>query len=109
MPSLVSSLGTLGYSKTAFHPYYGANWQRERVYPLLGFEDYISIEDLFGEENVAQYREDGNFLRYSQEVSEMYPDQVTSCAATSAMSLISARWSRCMRNGMRGGLSSCSM
>ena len=77
MPSLVSSLGTLGYSKTAFHPYYGANWQRERVYPLLGFEDYISIEDLFGEENVAQYREDGNFLRYSQEVSEMYPDQVT--------------------------------
>lgn len=77
MPSLVSSLGTLGYSKTAFHPYYGANWQRERVYPLLGFEDYISIEDLFGQENVAQYREDGNFLRYSQEVSEMYPDQVT--------------------------------
>ena len=26
---------------------------------------------------MAQYREDGNFLRYSQEVSEMYPDQVT--------------------------------
>lgn len=77
MPSLVSSLGTLGYSKTAFHPYYGENWQRERVYPLLGFQDYLSIEDLFGADNVAQYREDANFWRYQQKVSELYPDQLT--------------------------------
>lgn len=77
MPSLVSSLGALGYAETAFHPYYGENWQRERVYPLLGFQEYISIEDLFGAENVARYREDANFWRYHQAVSELYPDQVT--------------------------------
>ncbi|MEI3280166.1 MAG: hypothetical protein V8R46_05170 [Eubacterium ramulus] len=28
IPSLVSTLGSLGYSKTAFHPYYGDGWNR---------------------------------------------------------------------------------
>ena len=46
VPSLVSTLGVLGYSRTAFHPYYGEGWNRRNVYPLLGFENYISIEDL---------------------------------------------------------------
>ena len=75
MPSLVSSLGTLGYSKTAFHPYYGENWQRQRVYPLLGFERYLDISDLVGAENVTQYREDGNFWRYENQANELHPDQ----------------------------------
>ena len=35
VPSLVSTLGALGYSRTAFHPYYGEGWNRRNVYPLL--------------------------------------------------------------------------
>ena len=45
MGPVVSTLGALGYSRTAFHPYYGEGWNRRNVYPLLGFENYISIED----------------------------------------------------------------
>ena len=42
-PSLVSSLGALGYDKTAFHPYYGNNWSRDVVYPYLGFDRYVDM------------------------------------------------------------------
>ena len=41
IPSLVSTLQTLGYSRTAYHPYYGTGWNRESVYSLMGFEDFI--------------------------------------------------------------------
>ena len=34
-----------GYNK-AVHPYYGRGWNREVVYPLLGFDDFISMEDI---------------------------------------------------------------
>ncbi|MCR4892431.1 MAG: sulfatase-like hydrolase/transferase, partial [Lachnospiraceae bacterium] len=61
MPSLLSSLG---YDTLAMHPYRAAGWDRNRVYPLLGFEemhfldyfekrhpkyvrDYVSDESLF--------------------------------------------------------------
>ena len=52
-PSLVSSLGALGYDKTAFHPYYGNNWSRDVVYPYLGFDRYVDIGALLGEDLVA--------------------------------------------------------
>ena len=74
-PSLVSSLDALGYDKTAFHPYYGENWDRDKVYPYLGFDRYVDISTILGEDLVSEYRADNNFAKYSQAVEERYPDQ----------------------------------
>lgn len=75
-PSLVSTLGALGYDKTAFHAYYGDNWNRDSVYPLMGFDRFADISTILGEEIVAEYRADNNFGKYYQAVREEYPDQV---------------------------------
>ncbi len=38
MPSLASQLGKLGYQTAALHPYYSTGWNRDKVYPYLGFD-----------------------------------------------------------------------
>lgn len=43
--SLVSTLNEQGYTSVAIHPYYATGWDRHTVYPLLGFSDFISLED----------------------------------------------------------------
>ena len=73
-PSLVSSLGALGYDKTAFHPYYGENWDRDKVYPHLGFDRYADISTILGADIVSEYRADGNFGKYNMAAQERYPD-----------------------------------
>lgn len=74
-PSLVSSLDILGYDKIAFHPYYGENWDRDKVYPLLGFDKFMDISSILGADLVSQYREDGNFSKYSMAVSQRFPGE----------------------------------
>lgn len=74
-PSLVSSLDALGYRKYAFHPYYGDNWNRNNVYPLMGFDSFADISTVLGEDIVAEYRADKNFAKYAAAVNEKYPDQ----------------------------------
>ena len=74
-PSLVSSLDMLGYHTTAFHPYYGENWSRDEVYPLLGFHDFMDIRTILGEDIVEEYRLDKDFAKYAAAVRERYPDQ----------------------------------
>lgn len=34
-----------GYRTVGMHPYYPGGWERERVYPLLGFEKSLFLED----------------------------------------------------------------
>ena len=43
MPAYLKSLG---YKTTAFHPYYARGWNREKVYGLMGFDEFISIENM---------------------------------------------------------------
>jgi len=38
-PSLASYLKELGYMTMAAHPYYASGWDRDEVYPFLGFEE----------------------------------------------------------------------
>ena len=45
LPSMASYLKSLGYSTVALHPYYASGWNRDKVYPLLGFEDFLDKED----------------------------------------------------------------
>lgn len=45
LPSLASYLKSQGYSTTAIHSYQKWFWNREDVYPLIGFDKFISDED----------------------------------------------------------------
>lgn len=58
VPSLASWLKSYGYKTVAVHPYYASGWEREQVYPLLGFQEFYSIEDFRGEEKVRNYYSD---------------------------------------------------
>lgn len=44
-PSLASYLETLGYVTYAQHPYNASGWNRDQVYPLMGFENLSFRED----------------------------------------------------------------
>lgn len=45
LPSLFRFLGEQGYRTLFMHPYHGWFWQRKSVYPLLGAEESIFLED----------------------------------------------------------------
>lgn len=58
-PSLAIDLKNIGYKTTALHPYYGENYNRDKVYPHMGFDEFINIdnsEDDFW--NIRQYSSD---------------------------------------------------
>lgn len=56
---MTTTLKQQGYGgMLAFHPYKGEGWKRETVYPLLGFEDFISVEDL--DESQIEYTRAAN-------------------------------------------------
>lgn len=57
-PSLASYLKDLGYSTVAIHPYYADGWDRDRVYPLLGFDRFLSRDDFYGAEKLRSYISD---------------------------------------------------
>ena len=43
--SLPNYLRSCGYSTLAMHPYLPGGWSRTTVYPLIGFDDYMFVED----------------------------------------------------------------
>lgn len=43
--TVTSTLKQLGYTTYALHPLYAANWNRENVYPKLGFDKFFSLEN----------------------------------------------------------------
>lgn len=44
VPSLASFLKRLGYRTVCIHPYPASFYQRDRVYPRLGFDEFLDIE-----------------------------------------------------------------
>ncbi|MGN1174765.1 MAG: LTA synthase family protein [Roseburia sp.] len=51
--SLVGTLKSQGYQCIAMHPYYSTGWSRNKIYPLLGFEESYFIDD-FNQNNVVR-------------------------------------------------------
>ena len=45
---LAADFKALGYRTCAIHPNYPTNWKRDIVYPLLGFDTFLSIYDFGG-------------------------------------------------------------
>ena len=51
-PGLGRQFRDLGYGTTAMHPNRATNWNRDVVYPDLGFDEFLSIEDFAGAERL---------------------------------------------------------
>jgi phosphoglycerol transferase MdoB-like AlkP superfamily enzyme len=58
MPSLAAHLNTLGYTSIAMHPYNRDGWERDRVYPILGFGEFLSLRDFAGADKLRNYVSD---------------------------------------------------
>ncbi len=71
MPSLASYLKEEGYSTIAIHPYKATGWERNRVYPLLGFDAFLSIDDFHYPEIIRKYVSDKS--QYEKNI-EIYED-----------------------------------
>lgn len=56
--SLASHLRSLGYRTIAMHPYNSTGWDRNKVYPLLGFDEMYFIRDYSQPEKIRKYVSD---------------------------------------------------
>ena len=70
VPTLASYLKKLGYSTTAIHPYLGSGWDRDTVYPLLGFEEFLDIDSLENPRYIRNYISDESAFDKIVEVFE---------------------------------------
>ena len=59
-PSMASYLKNLGYETYAMHPYYASGWNRDKIYPLLGFDSFYSSADFYGSTYVRGYIDDSS-------------------------------------------------
>ena len=57
-PSLAGYLKELGYATYAQHPYYASGWEREKVYPYLGFEETSFLDDYESPQYLRKYVSD---------------------------------------------------
>ena len=76
--SLASYFSELGYKAEAFHANQPQNWNRNMVYPNLGFEAFNSINDYcdFGEVTyLHNLPADSSDYRYIEAVDEQYREQ----------------------------------
>lgn len=56
--SIVEVLRSLNYDCISMHPYYESGWMRTTVYPLLGFEESLFIQDFPQEKLIRDYVSD---------------------------------------------------
>lgn len=45
----------LGYRTIALHPYYANGWNRDKVYTLMGFDDFISMDNMGDYQNEKEF------------------------------------------------------
>lgn len=75
--TLVSTLKAQRFSSFALHPYYAGGWKRTDVYGNFGFDNFISLEDIFEPSVLGLYRENSDDPDYVQEIVNQYYPQNT--------------------------------
>ena len=69
--SLARTLKAQGYRAVAMHPYYPNGWNREFVYPRMGFDEFISMEGFKGADRERDFVSDlGDYERLIEEVEK---------------------------------------
>lgn len=56
--SIVTYLKSKGYDTIAMHPYNASGWDRDKVYPLLGFDTFYSLKDWVNPVKIRKYVSD---------------------------------------------------
>lgn len=69
-PSLAGYLKSLGYATYAQHPYQASGWSRDKVYPLLGFDNLDFMEDYRDVSYVRNYISDASDMEHIIETYE---------------------------------------
>ncbi len=74
--SIVSTLDGQGYHAYTMHPYYSSGWNRVEVYNHLGFDNFVSLENLIDVSIMTEYVANGSNADYLQAlVEQYYPDR----------------------------------
>lgn len=60
IPGLTSYLKELGYQTNAIHPFLASGWSRDKVYPLLGFDDLTFKKDFESPKLIRDYISDSS-------------------------------------------------
>ncbi len=58
IPALPTQLANLGYTTVGIHPYLPGGWNRNTVYPQLGFQSFLSQYDFSGATKLRDYIDD---------------------------------------------------
>lgn len=74
IPALPAHLASLGYETVATHPYGASGWERDTVYPLLGFADSIFKDEYSGASYVRQYVSDDSCVNKIIQIYEQKPE-----------------------------------
>ena len=74
LPALPAYLASLGYETVAAHPYYADGWDRDTVYPMLGFSESIFKDQFWGAGYVRKYVSDNSCV---DKIIELYEQKET--------------------------------
>jgi arylsulfatase A-like enzyme len=58
IPTFATYLKGLGYETIGMHPYQGSGWERDRVYPLMGFDRFLDQGSFAGADKLRNYVSD---------------------------------------------------
>lgn len=72
LPSIASDLKSLGYETIAMHPYNRGGWDRDKVYPLLGFDTFYSLTDWKKPHKIRKYVSDQSCY---EKIIELYENK----------------------------------
>lgn len=75
MPSVASTLKSLGYRTVALHPYRASGWDRSEVYPYFGFDAFYSQSDFTNPLIYRKYISDQSDVEKVIEIYEQNPEQ----------------------------------
>ena len=70
--SIVSTLEAQGYSSFALHPYYAEGWNRTNVYNYLGFNNFMSLENIIDVSFMREYQSNGSNPDFLQSLIDQY-------------------------------------
>lgn len=71
-PSLASVCKDNGYETIAYHPYHENFYGRNKAYPLMGFDDFIGMDDLKNPEKRGWYISD---MQMTEDIIRMYEEK----------------------------------
>lgn len=68
VPSIASILSSVGYKSIMIHPYYRNFWSRNTVIPNLGFDEFISLENMKYTDKRGEFVSDDSLVSEALEI-----------------------------------------